>query len=102
MSWCVQVEGAQADKVVYIMGRVDMQSSTNLNIFQRILLEYFYKPMERNCRNQTDSWQIPRERLIEVGMTYEVGSLQQADPAWDVITNSSAALRRPDLAGQQK
>lgn len=66
------MEDAQHNKVVYLMGRVDLQASTGLNIFKKIFLEYFYNPIERNCRTQTDSWNIPRSRLIEVGMSYEL------------------------------
>ena len=54
------------------MGRVDMAASPKLNIFKRLVLEYFYNPMERNCRSQTESWNIPRSRLIEVGMSYDL------------------------------
>lgn len=68
----VQVEDAQQNKVVYIVGRLDLASSPKLNILKRIVLEYFYNPLERNCRTQTDSWNIPRSRLIEVGMSHDV------------------------------
>lgn len=68
----LQVEMAQQNKVVYIMGRVDLMASTDLNFLKRVVLEYFYNPMERNCRTQTDSWNIPRSRLIEVGMSYDL------------------------------
>ena len=54
------------------MGRVDLAASSGVNFFKRIVLEYFYNPMERNCRTQTDSWNIPRSRLIEVGMSYDL------------------------------
>ena len=87
---------AKDDKVVYIMGRVDMRSSKHLNIAQKILLDYFYLPIERNCRSITDSWSIPRNRLIEVGMTYEVGSLNQGDPVWEFVSGSRAELERPE------
>ena len=92
----LQVEDAQHNKVVYVMGRVDMKSSSNLNLFQKFLLEYLYVPLERNCRLLTDSWSIPRSRLIEVGMTHEVGGEDGLpDPAWEVITHSFARLSRP-------
>ena len=68
----LQVEDAQQNKVVYIMGRVDLTPSRNLNLLKKLVLEYFYNPMERNCRTQTDSWNIPRSRLIEVGMSYDL------------------------------
>ncbi len=72
MAFGSQVEAAQQNKVVYIMGRVDLTASSKVNIFKRIVLEYFYNPLERNCRTQTDSWNIPRSRLIEVGMSYDL------------------------------
>ena len=68
----VQVEAAQQNKVVYIMGRVEMTSGKDLNVFKQVFLEYLYNPLERNCRTLTDSWNIPRSRLIEVGMSYEL------------------------------
>ena len=68
----LQVEAAQQNKVVYIMGRIDLAASQELNFMKRLVLEYFYNPMERNCRSQTDSWNIPRSRLIEVGMSYDL------------------------------
>ena len=68
----VQVEAAQQNKVVYILGRVELTSSKDLNIFKGVFLEYLYNPLERNCRSLTDSWNIPRSRLIEVGMSYEL------------------------------
>ena len=68
----MQVETAQQNKVVYIMGRLDLTASKKVNFFKKILLEYFYNPMERNCRTQTDSWNIPRSRLIEVGMCHDL------------------------------
>lgn len=67
-----QVESAQQNKVVYIMGRVDLAASRDLNWFKKIALEYLYNPLERNCHTQTDSWNIPRSRLIEVGMSYDL------------------------------
>lgn len=69
---CLQVEAAQQNKVVYLMGRVELSASPKLNIFKKVFLEYFYNPIERNCRTLTDSWNIPRARLIEVGMSYEL------------------------------
>lgn len=66
------MESAQQNKVVYLMGRVEMQAGRDLDIFRKIFLEYFYNPMERNCRTVTDSWNIPRSRLIEVGMSHEL------------------------------
>ena len=68
----MQVETAQQNKVVYIMGRVDLAASKDLNWFKKIALEYLYNPLERNCYTQTDSWKIPRSRLIEVGMSYNL------------------------------
>lgn len=68
----MQVEDAQLNKVVYLMSRLELVPGPRTNIFKRIFLEYFYNPIERNCRTQTDSWFIPRSRLIEVGMDAEL------------------------------
>ncbi|MCO5554037.1 hypothetical protein L7F22_007563 [Adiantum nelumboides] len=58
--------------VVYLLGNSEVRASKNSPTSKKFLVNHVYNMLKRNCRRTSAALIIPQERLLEVGMVYEV------------------------------
>lgn len=75
------VEGAEEIKflersreagVVYLLGHSEVRASENSSLLKRVIVNYVYDFLRRNCRQGFVDLQIPNKNLLQVGMNYSV------------------------------
>ena len=59
-------------KLVYVLGRTTTVSKPNLNILVRLMLEHLYNFLRRNSRTVAGTFNIPKHRLLEVGVVVNI------------------------------
>ena len=67
-----RVYEAQSRGVVYVVGRTTVYARPSSNWMRRFLLEGVYNFLSNNCRGWALAQKIPRLKLIEVGMVYDL------------------------------
>ncbi|CAK9135500.1 unnamed protein product [Ilex paraguariensis] len=58
--------------VVHLVGEHEVVAGKRAGIGKRILINYAYTFLERNLRQSNKVFDIPRERMLKVGMTYDL------------------------------
>ncbi|KAI5065960.1 hypothetical protein GOP47_0018584 [Adiantum capillus-veneris] len=58
--------------VVYLLGNSEVRASKSSPGSKKFLVNHVYNMLKRNCRRPSAALIIPQERLLEVGMVYEV------------------------------
>ncbi|KAB1203080.1 Potassium transporter 5 [Morella rubra] len=58
--------------VVHIIGETEVVASKRASIPKKIMINYIYNFLKRNLRHSGNVFDIPHERLLKVGMTYEL------------------------------
>ncbi|KAH7291640.1 hypothetical protein KP509_29G025800 [Ceratopteris richardii] len=58
--------------VVYLLGNSEVRASKSSTTLKKFLINHVYHILKRNCRRASAALIIPQERLLEVGMFYEV------------------------------
>nr|CAD1833872.1 unnamed protein product [Ananas comosus var. bracteatus] len=58
--------------VVYLVGEADVMAKQDSSILKKIIVNYIYNFMRRNSRQGDRVLMIPRDKLLKVGMTYEI------------------------------
>ncbi|KAF3436412.1 hypothetical protein FNV43_RR23504 [Rhamnella rubrinervis] len=66
------VDNAWHAGVVHLIGENEVTASKDSGIVKRILIDYVYSFMKRNLRQSDKVFDIPRKRMLKVGMTYEL------------------------------
>jgi hypothetical protein len=59
-------------KLVYILGRTETVPQKGLNAVVRMLLEHMYNFLRRNSRTVAGTFNVPKHRLLEVGVVVEI------------------------------
>lgn len=59
-------------KLVYVMGRTTTVPKPGLNLLVRLLLEHMYNFLRRNSRTVAGTFNVPKHRLLEVGVVVEI------------------------------
>lgn len=59
-------------KLVYVMGRTITHPMPGTNIAVRLMLEHMYNFLRRNSRTASGTFNVPKDRLIEVGVVVEI------------------------------
>ncbi|BDA46994.1 Potassium transporter 5 [Coccomyxa sp. Obi] len=59
-------------KLVYIMGRTMTHPKSSSGITRTFFLEHTYNFLRRNSRTASGAFNVPRERLVEVGVVVEI------------------------------
>ncbi|KAJ8633549.1 hypothetical protein MRB53_026885 [Persea americana] len=59
-------------EIVHLLGKTEVVASKGSNFGRRILIDYAYNILKRNIRERDEVLNIPRKRLLKVGMTYEL------------------------------
>ncbi|KAL2929104.1 Potassium transporter 5 [Bienertia sinuspersici] len=66
------VETATKIGVVHMMGESEVIAKKESNIVKRVVINYGYGFLKRNVRRNDEVFDVPRARLLKVGMTYEL------------------------------
>ncbi|KAG0621682.1 hypothetical protein M758_3G040100 [Ceratodon purpureus] len=66
------LQKAREAGVVYVLGDSDVHAKKESWFFKKIVIDYIYSFLRRNCRTNTLYLSIPKARLLKVGMEYYV------------------------------
>lgn len=67
-----QLQEASEDGVVYLLGHADVRAKKESWFLKKLVINYAYAFMARNCRASAETLSVPHTNLLEVGMTYMV------------------------------
>ncbi|MED6171967.1 putative potassium transporter 12 [Stylosanthes scabra] len=56
----------------YLLGHGDVRAKKNSFFFKKLVINYFYGFLRKNCRGGTANMKVPHTNIIQVGMTYMV------------------------------
>lgn len=59
-------------KLVYVMGRTMTHPKPGSGMFRNLMLEHTYNFLRRNSRTASGAFNVPRDRLVEVGVVVEI------------------------------
>ncbi|XP_054801619.1 potassium transporter 7-like isoform X2 [Prosopis cineraria] len=63
---------AKESGVVYLLGHGDIRARKDSWFIKKLVINYFYAFLRKNCRRGTANLTVPHTRLIQAGMTYMV------------------------------
>lgn len=63
---------AKESGVVYLLGHEDVRAKKQSWFIKKLIINYFYAFLSRNCRATSEALSVPHTHLMEVGMTYMV------------------------------
>ncbi|XP_058731617.1 probable potassium transporter 16 [Vicia villosa] len=66
------VQRAMEKSVVYMLGEAEVVAEPNSSILNKIVVNHIYNFLRRNFRQGDNLMQIPRSRLLKIGMIYEI------------------------------
>ncbi|KAG6647810.1 potassium transporter 5-like [Carya illinoinensis] len=66
------VENARRAGVVHLIGENEVVAGKGAGLAKRFLINYGYNFLKKNLRQTENVYDIPRKRMLKVGMTYEL------------------------------
>ncbi|KAF8020947.1 hypothetical protein BT93_G1381 [Corymbia citriodora subsp. variegata] len=66
------VQKAMERGAVYLLGEAEVVAEPKSSVFKKIIVNYAYSFLRKNFRQGDKIMAIPRNRLLRVGMTYEI------------------------------
>ncbi|XP_030529272.1 potassium transporter 5-like [Rhodamnia argentea] len=66
------VQKAMERGAVYLLGEAEVVAEPKSSVFKKIVINYAYSFLRKNFRQGEKIMAIPRNRLLRVGMTYEI------------------------------
>ncbi|KAL6647617.1 hypothetical protein ACP70R_015054 [Stipagrostis hirtigluma subsp. patula] len=66
------IEREMEKGVVYIMGETEVVARPHSSLLKKVLVNYAYAFLRKNCRQGEKMLAIPKSQLLKVGMTYEI------------------------------
>lgn len=66
------VQQAMEEGVVYLMGEAEVVAKEKSSLFKKIIVNCFYNFLRNNFRQKEKVLEIPRSKLLRVGMIYEI------------------------------
>lgn len=63
---------AKESGVVYLLGHGDIRARKDSWFIKKLVINYFYAFLRKNCRRGTANLSVPHSHLVQVGMTYMV------------------------------
>ncbi|KAI4329756.1 hypothetical protein MLD38_028104 [Melastoma candidum] len=67
-----RIEKARRDWVVHLVGESEVVAGKGSGIGKRVMVDYLYAFLKRNLRQSEKTFDIPHERMLKVGMTYQL------------------------------
>ncbi|XP_010914336.1 potassium transporter 7 isoform X2 [Elaeis guineensis] len=66
------INKAKESGVVYLLGHGDIRARKDSWFFKKLVINYFYAFLKKNCRRAITTLTVPHTNLMQVGMTYMV------------------------------
>mgnify|MGYP004708710299 CR=1 FL=1 len=66
------IRKAKESGVVYLLGHGDIRARKDSWFIKKLVINYFYAFLRKNCRRGIANLSVPHSHLIQVGMTYMV------------------------------
>ncbi|CAA7400984.1 unnamed protein product [Spirodela intermedia] len=66
------IRGAKESGVVYLLGHGDIRARKDSWFLKKLVINYFYAFLRKNCRRGIATLSVPHTNLMQVGMTYMV------------------------------
>jgi potassium uptake protein len=66
------IHKAKESGVVYLLGHGDIRARKDSWFIKKLVINYFYAFLRKNCRRGTANLSVPHTHLMQVGMTYMV------------------------------
>ncbi|XXG39126.1 hypothetical protein AAC387_Pa01g0169 [Persea americana] len=66
------IHKAKESGMVYLLGHGDIRARKDSWFFKKLVINYFYSFLRRNCRRGIATLSVPHTHLMQVGMTYMV------------------------------
>ncbi|KAM1002345.1 hypothetical protein ACFX2C_002789 [Malus domestica] len=66
------IRKAKESGVVYLLGHGDIRARKDSWFIKKLIINYFYAFLRKNCRRGTANLSVPHSHLMQVGMTYMV------------------------------
>ncbi|TKW29944.1 hypothetical protein SEVIR_2G002700v4 [Setaria viridis] len=66
------IEREMEKGVVYILGEAEVVARPNSSLLKKIMVNYAYAFLRKNCRQGEKMLAIPKSQLLKVGMSYEI------------------------------
>ncbi|XP_058191916.1 potassium transporter 7-like [Rhododendron vialii] len=66
------IRKAKESGVVYLLGHGDIRARKDSWFIKKLVINYFYAFLRKNCRRGVANLSVPHSQLIQVGMTYMV------------------------------
>ncbi|KAK4784387.1 hypothetical protein SAY86_018755 [Trapa natans] len=66
------IHKAKESGVVYLLGHGDIRARKDSWFIKKLVINYFYAFLRKNCRRDTANLSVPHSNLMQVGMTYMV------------------------------
>ncbi|OMP05038.1 potassium transporter [Corchorus olitorius] len=66
------VNKASEAGVFHLIGETEVSTCKGAGIGKKIMIDYAYNFLKKNLRQSSTVYQIPRERMLRIGMTYEL------------------------------
>ncbi|GLT66555.1 hypothetical protein SLA2020_389130 [Shorea laevis] len=66
------VDKAWQAGIVHLFGETEVVAGKESSVGKRIVIDYAYNFLKRNLRQSDEVFDIPRKRMLKVGMTYEL------------------------------
>ena len=66
------IRKAKESGVVYLLGHGDIRARKDSWFLKKLVINYFYAFLRKNCRRGIANLSVPHSHLMQVGMTYMV------------------------------
>ncbi|XP_066313247.1 potassium transporter 5-like [Miscanthus floridulus] len=66
------IQREMEDGIVHMLGEANVVAETNADLFKKIIVDYAYNFIRKNFRQPERITCVPHNRLLRVGMTYEI------------------------------
>ncbi|CAK8544312.1 unnamed protein product [Lathyrus sativus] len=66
------IENASRAGIVHLVGENEVMARKGAGIMKRIMIDYSYNFLKKNLRETEKLFDIPQQRMVKVGMTYEL------------------------------
>lgn len=63
---------AKESGIVYLLGHGDIRARKDSWFIKKLVINYFYAFLRKNCRSGTANLSVPHSHLMQVGITYMV------------------------------
>lgn len=67
-----EIEAARRGGVVHLIGENEVVAGKDAGVWKRVLIDYGYSFLKKNLRQTEKVFHIPHQRMLKVGMTYEL------------------------------